>query len=56
MRKTSISFGLVNIPISMNPIYQNNDVSFNQLHKKCLSRINMLSIVLIVKKKCGKMR
>ena len=39
MRKTSISFGLVNIPISMNPIYQNNDVSFNQLHKKCLSRI-----------------
>ncbi len=39
MKKTSISFGLVNIPVIMNPIIKNNDISFNQLHKKCLSRI-----------------
>lgn len=39
MKKTSISFGLVNIPVEMNPIIKNNDISFNQLHKKCLTRI-----------------
>ena len=39
MKKSSISFGLVNIPININPILQDNDVSFNQLHKKCLTRI-----------------
>ena len=39
MKKTSISFGLVNIPITMNPIVHDNDITFNQLHKKCLSRI-----------------
>lgn len=37
---SSISFGLVNIPIIMNPIIRNNDTSFNQLHKKCLHRIS----------------
>ena len=42
MRKTNISFGLVNIPININPIIQDNDVSFNQLHKKCLSRIKYI--------------
>lgn len=40
MKKTSISFGLVNIPVQMRPIIKNNDVSFNQLHKKCGARIN----------------
>ena len=39
MKKTSISFGLVNIPVEINPIIKNNDISFNQLHKKCLTRI-----------------
>ncbi len=39
MKKTTISFGLVSIPVSINPIIKNNDISFNQLHKKCLSRI-----------------
>ena len=39
MKKSSISFGLVNIPVTINPIIQDNDVSFNQLHKKCLTRI-----------------
>jgi len=39
MKKTSISFGLVNIPVNINPVIKNNDISFNQLHKKCHSRI-----------------
>ena len=39
MKKSSISFGLVNIPITLSPILQDNDVAFNQLHKKCLTRI-----------------
>ena len=39
LKKTTISFGLVSIPIEMRPIIKNNDISFNQLHKKCLSRI-----------------
>lgn len=38
--KSAISFGLVNIPIVYNPIIKNNDVSFNQLHKKCMNRIH----------------
>ena len=42
MKKTSISFGLVNIPVEMSPIIKNNDISFNQLHKKCLSRIRYI--------------
>ncbi len=37
--KNNISFGLVNIPVVMNPIIKNNDTSFNQLHKSCLHRI-----------------
>lgn len=36
---SSITFGLVNIPIVMNPIIKNNDTSFNQLHQKCGNRI-----------------
>lgn len=36
---TTISFGLVNIPVVYNPVIKNNDTSFNQLHKKCLHRI-----------------
>lgn len=36
---SAISFGLVNIPIVYNPIIKNNDTSFNQLHKKCGTRI-----------------
>ena len=37
---SNISFGLVNIPVIMNPLIRDNDTSFNQLHKKCLNRIN----------------
>lgn len=39
---SSINFGLVNIPVIMNPIIKNNDSSFNQLHEKCKSRINYI--------------
>ena len=37
--KSTISFGLVNIPVVYNSIIKNNDITFNQLHKKCLNRI-----------------
>lgn len=39
---SSISFGLVNIPVVMNPVIKNNDTSFNQLHDKCLNRIKYI--------------
>lgn len=39
---SNISFGLVNIPVVMNPLIKNNDTSFNQLHKKCLHRIQYI--------------
>ncbi len=39
---SSISFGLVNIPVLLNPIVKNNDATFNQLHKKCKHRISYL--------------
>lgn len=39
---SNISFGLVNIPVVMNPIVRNNDTSFNQLHDKCMHRIRYI--------------
>lgn len=39
---SSISFGLVNIPIILNPIIRNNDTSFNQLHTTCKNRISYI--------------
>lgn len=39
---SSISFGLVNIPIIMSPVIKNNDTSFNQLHVKCGNRVNYI--------------
>lgn len=39
---SNISFGLVNIPVVMNPVIKNNDTSFNQLHKKCENRIRYI--------------
>lgn len=50
MKKTSISFGLVNIPVVIDPIIKNNDVSFNQLHKKCGSRIKYVKYCSYCKK------
>ena len=44
--KSAISFGLVHIPISLHTATQDNDVSFNQLHKEDHSRIRY-------KKTCG---
>jgi len=40
--RSNISFGLVNIPVLINPLVRNNDISFNQLHKKCLNRVTYL--------------
>ena len=37
--KSEIHFGLVNIPFTYQPVIKNNDVTFHQLHKKCLHRI-----------------
>ncbi len=37
--KTAISFGLVHIPVTLNPIIKDNNTSFNLLHKKCNERI-----------------
>ncbi len=39
---SNISFGLVNIPIVMNPLIRNNDTAFNQLHKKCMTRVKYI--------------
>ncbi len=48
---STISFGLVNIPIIMNPLIKNNDTSFNQLHDKCLKRIKYIKYCEHCKKK-----
>lgn len=37
--KTSISFGLVYIPVTLQNVIKNNDISFNLLHKEYKSRI-----------------
>lgn len=37
--KSSISFGLVYIPVSLYPCAKNNDISFNLIDKKTLSRV-----------------
>ncbi len=37
--KTSISFGLVYIPITLHAVIKNNDIGFNMLHKKTKQRI-----------------
>lgn len=47
---SSISFGLVTIPIVMNPIIKNNDTSFNQLHKKCMHRVRYIKYCPVCKK------
>lgn len=47
---SNISFGLVSIPVIMNPIIKNNDASFNQLHDKCLSRVKYIKYCPTCKK------
>ena len=39
VHKGAISFGLVHIPVSLYTATQDNDIHFNQLHKKTLERI-----------------
>lgn len=48
--KTAITFGLVNIPVVINPVIKNNDTSFNYLHKKCLNRVNYIKYCPTCKK------
>ena len=50
---SNISFGLVNIPVIMNPLIKNNDTSFNQLHKKCMNRIKYIKYCEHCKKEVG---
>ena len=38
--KTSISFGMVHIPVSLHTAVKSNDIGFNMLHKKYNSRIS----------------
>jgi len=40
--QSSISFGLVNIPVLINSTIKNNDISFNMLHKKCGERLEYI--------------
>ena len=40
-RKLAISFGLVHIPVQLNPVIKNNDIAFNMLHKKTGDRIKL---------------
>lgn len=46
----NISFGLVDIPVRMNPLIRNNDVRFNQLHKKCHNKIRYVKYCSFCKK------
>lgn len=46
----SIKFGLINIPLAINSFIQENDISFRQLHKECLSPIQYKKVC----SKCGK--
>lgn len=48
--KSAISFGLVHIPVVLNPIIKNNDTNFNYLHRKCLNRISYIKYCPVCKK------
>ena len=48
--KTAITFGLVHIPVQLNPVIKNNDTSFNYLHKKCLNRVSYIKYCPTCKK------
>ena len=49
-KHASISFALVNIPVTIDPIIKNNDITFNQLHKKCLERVRYIKYCPFCKK------
>lgn len=53
-RKTVISFGMVAIPIAMYTATQDNDIHFNQLHKKDNSRIRYKKTCAHCEKEIGK--
>ena len=37
-----VSFGMVSIPVKLYTATESKDISFNQLHKKCGTRIKQL--------------
>lgn len=47
--KSSISFGLINIPVEINNVVRNNDTYFNQLHNKCMHTIKHIKYCPICK-------
>jgi len=49
MRTTSISFGLVNVPVKMYKAVDSHDVSFHQYHKDCMGSIGYFKAC----KECG---
>ena len=48
--KTAVTFGLVHIPVMLNPVIKNNDTNFNYLHKKCLNRVSYIKYCSVCKK------
>ena len=48
--KSAISFGLVHIPVLLNPVIKNNDTNFNYLHKECLNRVSYIKYCPICEK------
>ena len=48
--KTAVTFGLVHIPVRLNPVIKNHDTSFNFLHKKCLNRVSYIKYCSTCKK------
>ena len=51
MKKTTISFGLVNIPVEIYPAIKNNDIALINCIKNACQEFVILNIVLIVRKK-----
>ena len=43
-KKQAISFGLVNIPVELNPVIKNNDTAFNLIYKKTGGRIKQQKV------------
>lgn len=48
--KSAVTFGLVHIPVLLNPVIKNNDTTFNYLHKKCLNRVSYIKYCRTCKK------
>src|SRR5690625_1981587 len=51
MRKGTISFGLVNIPVKMHAATENKDVKLRQLHKECQTPIKYQKVCPVCDRK-----